>query len=168
MMDLYPWVVLVHATGVLLFFIAHGASVFVGFRLRGERDPARALALLDLSRWSMGYPAGIALLVGLIAGIMAGFAGGWWGHLWIWLALATFLVVGGLMTPMAAAKLNGMRSAAGILIQPPFGFTKKGQAPVPDPAEFQRLLEAWNPWLSSMVGMTGFVFILALMLLKPF
>ncbi len=167
-MDLYPWVVLVHATGVLLFFIAHGASVFVGFRLHGERDPARALALLDLSRWSLGPLAGIALLVGLIAGITAGFAGGWWGHLWIWLALGAFLIVGGLMTPMAAAKLSGMRSAAGILIQPPFGFTKKGTAPVPDPAEFQRLLEAWNPWPSALVGTTGFVFILALMILKPF
>ena len=167
-MDLYPWLVLVHVTGVLLFFIAHGASAFVGLRLRTERDPARVQALLELSRWSLGAPAGIALAVGLVAGIAAGFAGGWWGHLWIWLALATFLAVGGLMTPLAAMKLAAMRSALGIPIQPPFGFTKAADTPTADPAELQRLLEAWNPLPVTILGVGGFSLILALMLLKPF
>ena len=44
-MNFYPWIVLVHVTGVLLFFIAHGAPAMVGLRLRNERDPARVLAL---------------------------------------------------------------------------------------------------------------------------
>ena len=167
-MDLYPWLVLIHVTGVLLFFIAHGASAFVGLRLRTERDPARVQALLELSRWSLGAPAGIALAVGLVAGIAAGFAGGWWGHLWIWLALATFLAVGGLMTPMGAIKLGEMRSAFGIPSQPPFGFTKKADAPVADPAQLQRLLEAWNPWPLTLLGVGGFTVILGLMMLKPF
>jgi hypothetical protein len=166
-MNLYPWVVLVHVTGVLLFFIAHGASAFVGVRLRAEREPARVVALLDLSRWSLGPAAGISLLVGLVAGIAAGFIGGWWGHLWIWLSLGTFLAVGGLMTPMAAMKLSAMRSAAGIRIQPPFGFTKEVDAPVADPAELQRLLDAWNPWPVTVLGFAGFTLILGLMLLKP-
>ena len=167
-MDLYPWIVVVHVTAVILFFIAHGASAFVGLRLRGERDPARVQALLDLSRWSLGPAAGIALLVGLVAGIVAAFAGGWWGHLWIWLSLATFLAVGGLMTPLAAMKLAQMRLALGIPIQPPFGFTKKADTPIADPAELQRLLEAWNPWPVTILGFGGFSLILALMLLKPF
>jgi hypothetical protein len=166
-MNLYPWIVLTHVTGVLLFFVAHGSSAVVGLRLKGERDPARVLALLDLSRWSLGPAAGVSLLVGLVAGIAAGFVGGWWGHLWIWLSLAIFLAVGGLMTPMAAAKLSAMRSAAGIRIQPPFGFGPHGEAPTADPAELQRLLEAWNPWPTSVLGIAGFVVILALMLLKP-
>lgn len=166
-MDPYPWVVLVHVTGVMLFFIAHGTAAVVGLRLRGERDPARVVALLDLSRWSLGPTTGIALLVGLVAGIVAAFAGGWWGHLWIWLSLATFLVVGGLMTPMAAMKLAAMRLAAGIAIQPPFGFKKAAETPVADPPELQRLLEAWNPWPVSLIGIGGFTIILALMLLKP-
>ena len=166
-MDLYPWLVLIHVTGVLLFFIAHGASVFVGLRLRAERDPARVQALLELSRWSLGPSAGISLLVGLAAGIAAGFAGGWWGHLCIWLALATFLAVGGLMTPMGALRLGAMRSAFGIASQPPFGFSKPADTPTADPAELQRLLEAWNPWPVTIIGFGGFTVILALMLLKP-
>ena len=167
-MNLYPWVVLVHVSAVMLFFIAHGASAFVALRLRRERDPARVQALLDLSRWSLGPAAGIALLVGLVAGIAAAFAGGWWGHLWIWLSLATFLAVGGLMTPLAAMKLAAMRSALGIPIQPPFGFTKAADTPTADPAELQRQLEAWNPWPVTILGFGGFTVILALMLLKPF
>ena len=167
-MNLYPWVVLVHVIAVMLFFIAHGASAFVGLRLRGERDPARVQALLDLSRWSLGPAAGIALLVGFLAGIVAAFAGGWWGHLWIWLSLATFLAVGGLMTPLAAIKLAQMRLALGIPIQPPFGFKKTVDTPAADPVELQRLLEAWNPWPVSILGFGGFTVILALMLLKPF
>ena len=115
-MNLYPWIVLVHVTGVTLFFIAHGAPAMVSLRLRSERDPARVLALLDLARWSMGRTAGIALLVGFVAGIVAGFMGGWWGHLWIWLALAIFVGVSLAMTPltpMTETKLHQMRRAAG-------------------------------------------------------
>lgn len=170
-MNLYPWIVLVPVTGVLFFFIAHGASAMVGLRLRTERDPARVMALLDLSRWSMGRTAGISRLVGLLAGITAGFAGGWWGHLWIWLALVIFFGVGVAMTPltpMAEAKLHEMLRAAGIGIQSPFGIGRPHDAGPADPDELQRLLAAWNPMLMSVLGFASFTAILALMLLKPF
>ena len=170
-MNLYPWIVVVHVTGVMLFFIAHGASAMVGLRLRTERDPARVMALLDLSRWSMGRTAGISLLVGLLAGITAGFAGGWWGHLWIWLALAIFVVVGVAMTPltpMAEAKLHEMRRAAGMGIGSPFGLGHLGEPHTADPEELQRLLAAWNPMPMSVLGFASFTIILALMLLRPF
>ena len=71
-MDFYPWIVFLHATGVLLFFIAHGTSMAVGFRLKRERDPARVRALLDLSSWTLGVWPSIAFVVGLVAGIAAG------------------------------------------------------------------------------------------------
>ena len=48
-MDLYSWIVFLHVVGVLLFFIAHGTSMAVGFRLERERDPARVRALLELT-----------------------------------------------------------------------------------------------------------------------
>jgi hypothetical protein len=170
-MDLYPWIVLVHVTGMTLFFIAHGAPAMVGLRLRSERDPARVLALLDLARWSMGRMAGIALLVGFGAGIVAGFIGGWWGHLWIWLALGIFVVVSLAMmplTPMTETKLHEMRRAAGRGIESPFGIGQRREDPPADPQELQRLLEAWNPLPTAVLGFGGFIAILALMLLKPF
>ena len=170
-MNLYPWIVLVHVTGMTLFFIAHGAPAMVSLRLRTERDPARVLALLDLARWSMGRTAGIALLVGFVAGIVAGFMGGWWGHLWIWLALAIFVGVSLAMTPltpMTETKLHQMRRAAGRGIGSPFGLGHQGEAPPADPEELQRLLAAWNPMPTAVLGFGGFIAILALMLLKPF
>jgi hypothetical protein len=169
-MNLYPWIVLVHVSGMTLFFIAHGAPAMVSLRLRSERDPARVLALLDLARWSMGRTAGIALLVGFLAGIVAGFVGGWWGHLWIWLALAIFVGVSLAMTPltpMTEAKLHQMRRAGGIGIESPFGISGRGEAPPADPEELQRLLAAWNPVPTAVLGFGGFIAILALMLLKP-
>jgi hypothetical protein len=170
-MNLYPWIVLIHVTGVLLFFIAHGAPAMVGIRLRTERDPARVLALLDLARWSMGRTAGIALLVGLLAGITAGFVGGWWGHLWIWLALGIFAGVSLVMTPltpMTERKLHAMRRAGGLGIESPFGLGHRGEAPPANPGELQRLLAAWNPMPTTVLGFGSFAAILALMLLKPF
>jgi hypothetical protein len=72
------------------------------------------------------------------------------------------------MAPLAALKLAAMRLALGIRIQPPFGFTKEVDAPTADPAELQRLLEAWNPWPVTILGCGGFAVTLARMLLKPF
>ena len=42
-----------HLAGVFGFLVAHGVSAGVGLRLRKERDPVRARALLDLSASSL-------------------------------------------------------------------------------------------------------------------
>ena len=60
-MDLYPWIVFVHAACMLLFFIAHGTSMAVAFRVKRENDPNRLRALLDLSRASLGPAAGVVV-----------------------------------------------------------------------------------------------------------
>lgn len=107
----------------------------------------------------------------VLAGIAAGFAGGWWGHLWIWLALAIFVVVGLVMmplTPMTERKLHAMRRAGGLGIESPFGIGHWGEAPPANPEELQRRLAAWNPMPTSLLGFGAFIAILALMLLKPF
>lgn len=166
-MNLYPWLVFIHVTGVLLFFFAHGVSAIIAFRLRSERDPERVRALLDVSRLSVGPTASAALVVGLAAGVAAGFVGGWWGQLWIWLSLVIFVLVGGLMTPLAASKLNAMRIAAGSEVQPPFS-RSKAEPPPADPEQLQRLLDDWDPRPLAVLGFGSFVVILGLMMLKPF
>jgi hypothetical protein len=167
--NVYPWVVVIHVVGVMLFFIAHGAAVFVAFRLRRERDPARVRALLDLSKGSVGVLPSIALAVGFLAGVAAGFMGGWWGQLWIWISLALLLAVALLMTPMAAMRLNRVRVATGQPVNLMSGAAIKGAADTEgDAEELDRLLDRWNPWPVATVGFGGFVTILALMLLKPF
>ena len=167
-MDLYPWIVFLHVAAILLFFIAHGTSMAVGFRLRRERDPARIRALLDLSSWALGVWPSVAFLVGLLAGIAVGIVGGWFGQAWIWISLALLVVVSGAMTPLVAARLNAVRAAAGTRAINPF--SRKPPEPPPDQneAELQRLLAAWDPRPAAVMGFGGFVIILWLMFFKPF
>lgn len=167
-MELYPWIVFIHAAALLLFFIAHGASMAVAFRVRGERDPARVRALLELSAWSVTLWPSIAFVIGLAAGIAAGIMGGHFGRLWIWLSLVLLIVVSGVMTPMVATRFNAVRAAAGIAVTPPFSRRPPAEPPAPDEGELHRLLDAWNPIPIAAIGLGGFLVILWLMFFKPF
>ncbi len=166
-MDLYAAIVFIHAATILLFFIAHGVSMAVAFRLKMEREPARVRMLLDLSGWAMGLPASVAITVGILTGIAAGIMGGWFGQLWIWISLVLLALVAVAMTPMATTKLKAVRAAAGTVSVNPFA---RVQAPAPEPdlGELNRLLDAWNPLPVALLGMTAFLVILWLMLFKPF
>jgi len=166
--ELYPWVVFLHVVGTVLFFIAHGTNMAVGFRLKREHDPARIRALLDLSSWSLGVAPSIALVVGVLAGIAAGIMGDWFGQAWIWIALVLLVAISGYMTPMVAARLNVMRTAAGTQSMNPLS-KKPAAAPAGhDPVELERLLDAWNPVPAATIGLGGFVIIVWLMFFKPF
>ena len=167
-MNLYPWIVFLHVTAVLLFFIAHGTSMAVAFRLKRERDPARVRALLDLSSWTLGVWPSVAIIIGLLAGIAAGIIGGWFGQAWIWISLVILVIVGGAMTPIVAARLNGVRAAAGTRAIYPFSRQPPEPPPSADPVELDRLLAAWDPTFAAMMGFGGFVAILWLMFFKPF
>jgi hypothetical protein len=166
--NFYPWIVFIHATGVLLFFIAHGTSMAVGFRLKRERDPARVRALLDLSSWTLGVWPSIAFAVGIVAGITAGIIGGWFGQAWIWIAIVLLTIVAGAMTPLVAARLNVIRTAAGTRAINPFSRKPPEAPPAEDDAELARLLDAWDPRPAAVMGFGGFGIILWLMLFKPF
>jgi hypothetical protein len=159
-LDLYASIVFVHAATILLFFIAHGTSMAIAFKLKSETDPARVRALIELSRFSLGAPALVFLIIGLLTGVIAGFLGDWWGTFWIWISLVLFLVVGGLMTPLASIRLGKIGTAAGVP-------GKSGEATV-DPEEMRRLLAAWNPLPVAALGLTTFLVILWLMFAKPF
>lgn len=160
-MELYPWIVFIHAAAVLLFFVAHGVSMAVAMQVKREPDRERALALLDLSSQAL-VPSFVLLAVGLLAGIAAGFMGGWWDQLWIWISLVLFFVVGIAMTPMAASRLNAIRAAGGR--------GRPGQHDAPpqaDDARMAELLAAWNPIPVALMGLGAFLVILWLMMVKP-
>ncbi|MDQ3690614.1 MAG: DUF2269 domain-containing protein [Chloroflexota bacterium] len=163
-MDTYGAVVFLHATTILLFFIAHGASMAVAFRIKAENDPARVRALLDLSRFALGTPTIAVAVLGFVTGVLAGFMGGHWGRLWIWLSLVLFIAIAGAMTPLASLRLQPIRTAAGMSTSG----ARPTEAGPEDPAEMRRLLDAWNPVPIGVVGLTGFVVILWLMLAQPF
>jgi hypothetical protein len=162
----YQWWVFLHIAGVFVFLVSHGVSVGVAFRLRGERDPRRIMALLDLSSWSISLMyVGILLL--LAGGIVAGFLGpdqalggtSWWSSAWIWVSLGTLLVVIIAMYAMASGYYKRLRLIVGAMAN--------GSQAVSE-EQLAGLLEGPRPWILAVIGFGGLLFILYLMLFKPF
>jgi hypothetical protein len=124
---MYEAIVLIHVVAILVFAGAHLVSGVAIFQARSEGDRGRLTAVLGRSRQAL-MVAFIALLVSLIAGVVLAFLGEWWGRLWIWASIGLIVVVGGLMTPMAAIPMNQLRGALGMQVGKP----EEGEAaPVP-------------------------------------
>jgi Predicted integral membrane protein (DUF2269) len=154
----YQWWVFLHIAGVFAFLVAHGVSVGVAFRLRRERDPRRIMALLDLSSWSISLMY-IGILLLLTGGIVAGFVGDWWGSGWIWVSLGTLIVVIVSMYAMASGYYKRLRLIVGAIAD--------GSQAVSE-EQLAGLLEGPRPWILAVIGFGGLLFILYLMLFKPF
>lgn len=160
-----PWIVFLHIAAAFVFVLSHGVSSFVAFRVRGERDPARIAALLDLSASSLGVMYASLLLV-LVFGILGAMAGGYFGRGWPWAAIVTLVVVSGLMYPLASSYYARIRQALGQRRQGDKSTASPG-TPVPS-AELVALLDNRRPEAIAGLGIIGLLVILWLMVLKPF
>jgi hypothetical protein len=154
----YQWWVFLHIAGVFGFLVAHGVSVGVAFRLRREREPARIMALLDLSSSSITLMY-VSILLLLTGGIVAGFVGDWWGQGWIWVSLGTLLAVIVAMYAVATTYYRRLRTIVGAM-------TEGSRAVTGD--RLTEVLAGPRPWILAVIGFGGILFILYLMLFKPF
>src|SRR5919109_1964628 len=112
----YTWWVYLHVAGALVFVAAHCVCMGVALRLRGERDPRRIMALLDLSSTSIsGLYVGLVLL--LAGGIVAGFVGDWWSRAWIWVALGTLVARMAFMYAVASPYYKRLRTIVGAMVE---------------------------------------------------
>ena len=163
-MNWQPWLVFAHVLGAFTFVLAHGVSMFVAVRLRGERDQARAVALLDLSKSAVAIAA-LAVIFLLITGVAAGFVGNWWGSRWIWASIAILVVLWGYMGLRGTMYHDAVRHALGSVGV----YDKKDTEPPPaDPAAAATLLASARAIELAVVGGIGLVAILYLMVFKPF
>jgi hypothetical protein len=154
----------VHVGLAFVFVLAHGVSVFVSLRIRGERDVARVGALLDLSLFAVRI-ASLSLLLVVVSGILATFVGGLWGRGWIWASLVILVVLWAWMSIRGVLYFDAIRHALG----------KKGaydgsRKPIPDPApgQLEGLLSSPRPIELAAVGIIGLGAIVFLMFAKPF
>jgi len=147
-------IVLVHVLGAIVFVAAHAVSMHASFRVRGERDGARAAALLGRSGRSLALMY-LGLLVLIVAGIVAGFMGDYWGTGWLWVSIGVLVVVLGVMFSVAAPFYQRVRGTIG----------PDGAVP---PDELERLATSNRPWILAAVGGIGLVAIIWLMFAKPF
>jgi hypothetical protein len=161
-MDLYPWIVYVHIVGVIVFALGHGVSVGVAFKVRGERDPHRINALLQLSAWSLGlFYIGILLLLGggVWAGFTPGIDGSWWSSKWIWTALVTFVLTMFAMYGLATNYYKRLRTIVEAMV---------GGSQAVSEERLAEVVSGPRPWLLAGIGLGSLLFILYLMLFKPF
>ena len=163
-MDWQPWLVFAHILGAFTFVLAHGVSMFVALRIRGEQDQVRVAALLDLSKSAVAIAA-FAVIFLLITGVAAGFVGDWWGQRWIWVSIAILVLLWGYMSFRGTQYLDDVRHAVGSVGL----YDTKGTEPPPaDPAAAAALLASARAVELATVGGIGLVTILYLMAFKPF
>ncbi len=160
MASIYSWILYLHLLSILTFLAAHGITIGTVFKLRRENNPEENKTLLNLSRESLRL-ASVALITILITGITLGFLGGWWSQRWIWAALTTFIVGYALMSAFGTRSYDRARLNLGIKTF----YNQKGKQAgqqtntVLTPSNFMTLI---------LLGGSGLIFILWLMLFKPF
>jgi hypothetical protein len=162
----YAWLKLLHVFAVLLFFVSHGASMGVAFRLSSEKDPDRLLALLDLSRWSI-MPMSASLLVVLVLGVVLTFMGHWSHQIWPWLAFILLIAMSTWMTFYGRKVYSPIRKSLGMPYMTGFG----KENPAVDTAasdEIRRLIGQSNPHLLALVAILFTALSVWLMIFKPF
>ena len=92
MLALIPWLVFLHTLSALTFFLAHGTSVAMAFKLRKETDFARIRAMLDLSASTIGVMFIAFLAMGLTGLVMPLFLK-IWNKGWIWISIVLMIGV---------------------------------------------------------------------------
>jgi MFS family permease len=163
--NLYPWVILLHVVGAFMFAASHGVAIWMAIQISRERDRARMGALLDLSSLSLGgVYTGLVLL--LIGGIWGGIIGNWFDKVWIWAALVLLIAITVVMYLVATPYFRTLRGALGIKSQ-------YGPKDAPDPvalpdSEVVALAQRSPVAILSAVGVGGLLLILWLMVVKPF
>ena len=161
---MYETWVFLHLVGVFGFLIAHGTSAAAGLRLRKERDPVRARALLDLSGASLKL-ANISLLVLLVGGIAAGFKGHWWDEGWIWASLGVLVALSAMVPLLVVPYYKEARRVVGAR-RPRRNAPEPG--PPASPEEIERVLGSPIPLSITWIGVAALAVLLWLMVSKPF
>ncbi|HKY46942.1 MAG TPA: DUF2269 family protein [Acidimicrobiia bacterium] len=153
----YSWWKLIHLLGVVGFMAAHGTSMAATLLIKRIRDPQRVSGVLQLSATTT-LTFYVSTLVLLLGGIGAGIKGNWFRQGWIWLSLGLLVSVGVLMFPLARGYFRRIR----MVIELMESSTAVSQN------DFTRVLSSGNPLLTAGTGLVAILFILYLMVMKPF
>jgi hypothetical protein len=153
---MYPWLVALHLVGLVVFLLAHGVSMWVAFRIRGERNRDVVAAMLALSlRASRVVYVGL-LLLGL-GGLGAAWSAGLLAAPWNLAAYGVVVAVLVAMFAIASPYYHGLRAEiAGTADTPPL-----------DDAALAARLRTRRPELLATIGGLGVVALVLLMSVKP-
>jgi hypothetical protein len=159
------WLIFVHVLAALTFFLAHGASAAMAFKVRKETDLTRIGAMLDLS-WSTMILMGVSFLVMGLTGIILPFLVRIWNKGYIWASIVLMLFVFIYMAMFNEKTYKQLRRLVGL---PYMKGSKQMPAEAPsNPEAVRALLQKTNVTGLVLSGYIIPAIVLWLMIFKPF
>jgi small-conductance mechanosensitive channel len=165
MLALIPWLVFLHTLSALTFFLAHGASIAMAFKVRTETDFARIRAMLDLSASTVGVMF-IAFLAMGLTGLVMPFILKIWNKGWVWLSVVLMVAVFFHMVFMNDKRYKHLRRMVGLPYM--IGGKHFDAEPAASQAEVEAHLKKMKVTDLVIVGLVIPTVVLWLMVFKPF
>jgi uncharacterized membrane protein len=152
---MYQALVFIHLVGVVVMAVAHGVSIFAAFRVRRETDPRVVAAILGMSKSAV-----MVLYVGFLLLAVGGFGAAWQAGVllapWAIASYVVLAVVIGVMYAVATGYYVRLRELAS---------TEGGESA--DPSALQAALVTRRPEVLAVVGTSGLLILLWLMVVRP-
>jgi hypothetical protein len=161
---LIRWLVFIHVLSALTFFMSHGASATMAFKIRNETDFARIRAMLDLS-WSTMVMMGISFLVMGLTGLIMPFLIHIWDKVYIWISIVLMLFVFIYMSVFNETHYKQLRRLVGLPYMK--GNKQLPAEPPSSPEEVSALLKKTGVIGLVVVGYVIPGIVLWLMIFKP-
>ncbi|HLO15188.1 MAG TPA: hypothetical protein VK206_10190 [Anaerolineales bacterium] len=162
---LIRWLIFLHVLSVLTFFLAHGTSTAMAFKVRKETNFARIRAMLDLSDSTIEIMF-LSFLGMVLTGLLLPFFMHTWNKIWVWASIILMVFVFTWMVRMNEQTFKVLRKLVGL----PYRRGSK-EYPAEPPAsseEVAALLQQMNIKRLVLVGYIIPAFVLWLMIFKPF
>jgi hypothetical protein len=151
---MYQWLVLIHLLGLVIFALSHGASAFMAFQIRSQREPRVVASHLAGSGLAIG-PMYIGLLLLVVGGLGAAWNGGLLLAPWVVASYVVLVLVVGTMYGVGTNYYRGIRELVG-----------DGTGPV-DQEALDTALATRRPEILVTVGVVGLIVLVWLMVMKP-
>ncbi len=162
---LIQWLIFLHILAAITFFLAHGTSATMAFKIRTETDFTRIRAMLDLS-WSTMVLMGVSFLLLALTGLVMPFLLHIWNKGWIWTSIVLMLIVSVYMSVYNQTHFRELRRLVGM---PYMKGSKLMPAETPaSPQAVAALLGKTDVIPLAIVGYLLPAIVLWLMVFKPF
>jgi hypothetical protein len=159
------WLIFLHVLAALTFFLAHGASAAMAFKVRKETDFTRIRAMLELSEYTIEWMFVSFLAMGL-TGIALPFFIHIWNKLWVWASIILMVFVFIWMVGMNERAYKTLRRLVGL----PYRQGSK-EFPAGSPASAEEVAAQLKKLNLKGLVIVGYVIpaiVLWLMIFKPF
>ena len=162
---LVRWLIFLHVLAALTFFLAHGTSAAMAFKVRKETDFTRIRAMLELSEYTV-EPMFVSFLVMGLTGVILPFFLHIWNKVWVWASIILMVLVFIWMVGMNERAYKSLRRLVGL----PYRQGSK-EYPAEPPASTEEVTEQLKKIDVRGLVIVGYVIpaiVLWLMIFKPF